>query len=81
MPLETLVKKFSHVRFEPEGMPKNPHIPFAKSVIDYVARELGIEFIPGYKEKMSPTARFDDSFEDQNPSSTVIEKNPLSTQP
>ncbi|ADE54005.1 vitamin B12-dependent ribonucleotide reductase [Coraliomargarita akajimensis] len=74
VPLETLVKKFSHVRFEPEGMTKNPHIPFAKSVIDYVARELGMEFIPGYKEKMSPAAQFDDSFEDKNPSATSIEK-------
>ena len=46
---------------------KNPHIPFAKSVIDYVARELGMEFIPGYKEKMSPAAQFDDSFEDKTP--------------
>jgi len=74
VPLETLVKKFSHVRFEPEGMTKNPHIPFAKSVIDYVARELGMEFIPGYKEKMSPAAQFDDSFEDQHPNSSTIEK-------
>ena len=74
VPLETLVKKFSHVRFEPEGMTKNPHIPFAKSVIDYVARELGMEFIPGYKEKMSPAAQTDDSFEDKNPSAATIEK-------
>jgi len=76
VPLETLVKKFSHVRFEPEGMTKNPHIPFAKSVIDYVARELGMEFIPGYKEKMSPLAQ-EDSFEGQHPSSTVIPKEEL----
>ncbi|MDQ8193789.1 vitamin B12-dependent ribonucleotide reductase [Coraliomargarita sp. SDUM461004] len=74
VPLETLVKKFSHVRFEPEGMTKNPHIPFAKSVIDYVARELGMEFIPGYKERMSPALQEDDAFEDKNPSSTVIPK-------
>jgi ribonucleoside-diphosphate reductase alpha chain len=74
VPLETLVKKFSHIRFEPEGMTKNPHIPFAKSVIDYVARELGMEFIPGYKEKMSPAAQFDDSFEDNNPNSTTIQR-------
>ncbi len=74
VPLETLVKKFSHVRFEPEGMTKNPHIPFAKSVIDYVARQLGMEFIPGYKEKMSPAIQDDDSFEDRNPNATTIER-------
>ncbi len=82
VPLDTLVKKFSHVRFEPEGMTKNPHIPFAKSVIDYVARELGMEFVPGYKEKMSPkviaeldASRSDENaFEDQHPNSTTIER-------
>ena len=72
VPLDTLVKKFSHVRFEPEGLTKNPHIPFAKSVIDYVARHLGMEFITGYKEKMSPLAQDDDAFEDQNPGSSSI---------
>jgi ribonucleoside-diphosphate reductase alpha chain len=74
VPLETLVKKFSHIRFEPEGMTKNPHIPFAKSVIDYVARELGMEFIPGYKEKMSPLAQMDDAFEDRLTSRSAINK-------
>lgn len=74
VPLETLVKKFSHVRFEPEGMTKNKHIPFAKSVIDYVARELGMEFIPGYKEKMSPTVQFEQNLVDNNCSSTTIKK-------
>jgi ribonucleoside-diphosphate reductase alpha chain len=74
VPLETLVKKFSHVRFEPEGMTKNKHIPFAKSVIDYVARELGMEFIPGYKEKMSPAAQMDDALEDRLRDSTTIPK-------
>jgi ribonucleoside-diphosphate reductase alpha chain len=73
VPLETLVKKFSHIRFEPEGMTKNPHIPFAKSVIDYVARELGMEFIPGYKAEMSPAAQ-DDAFEDQHPNSATFER-------
>lgn len=74
VPLETLVKKFSHVRFEPEGMTKNPHIPFAKSVVDYVARLLGMEFIPGYKEKMSPLAQMDDAFEDNHRGSTTLPK-------
>jgi ribonucleoside-diphosphate reductase alpha chain len=55
-------------------MTKNPHVSFAESVIDYVARELGMEFIPGYKEKMSPLAQSDDAFEDRNPSSTMINK-------
>lgn len=74
VPLETLVKKFSHVRFEPEGMTRNPHIPFAKSVVDYVARLLGMEFIPGYKERMSPALQSEGGFEDQHPGSASIPK-------
>ncbi|MDA0347031.1 MAG: vitamin B12-dependent ribonucleotide reductase [Verrucomicrobia bacterium] len=57
VPLETLVRKFTHVRFEPEGFTPNPDIPMAKSVIDYLVRWMGMEFIPGYREKMSPKAR------------------------
>lgn len=49
VPLETLVKKFSHARFEPSGFTKNPEIRVAKSVVDYLFRWLGIQFIPGYR--------------------------------
>jgi len=54
VPLETLVKKFTHTRFEPEGLTRNRDIPMAKSVVDYLARWLGMEFISGYRERMSP---------------------------
>jgi len=74
VPLETLVKKFSHIRFEPEGMTRNPHIPMAKSVMDYVSRWLGMEFIRGYREKMSPAAPDEKALEDQAPDSVAIEK-------
>ncbi len=57
VPLETLVSKFTHVRYEPEGFTQNPDIPMAKSVIDYLVRWIGMEFISGYREKMSPIAR------------------------
>ncbi len=80
VPLETLVKKFSHVRFEPEGMTRNAHIPFAKSVVDYVARLLGMEFIPGYKERMSPALQSEGGFEDQHPGSSTIPKEEEDTQ-
>jgi hypothetical protein len=42
--LESLVAKFAHVRFEPSGYTKNPEIPIAKSIIDYVFRWLASEF-------------------------------------
>jgi ribonucleoside-diphosphate reductase alpha chain len=47
VPLEVLVQKFSHVRFEPSGFTKNPEIPMAKSLIDYIFRFLGARYLSG----------------------------------
>ena len=74
VPLETLVKKFSHIRFEPEGMTRNRDIPMAKSVMDYLARWLGMEYIRGYRQKMSPAAQAESGLEDIAPNSVAIEK-------
>ncbi len=54
VPLESLVRKFTHQRFEPAGMTTNRDIPFAKSLVDYIFRWLGIEFIDGYREANAP---------------------------
>lgn len=54
VPLEALVKKFAHQRFEPSGFTKNPDIRNASSIIDYVFRWMAIQFIPGYREANSP---------------------------
>ena len=45
VPLEVLVNKFCYMRFDPEGMTKNPEIPFAKSMPDYIMRWLASRFI------------------------------------
>jgi ribonucleoside-diphosphate reductase alpha chain len=45
VPLEALVEKFSHVRFEPSGFTKNPEIPYAKSLTDYIFRYLASKFL------------------------------------
>jgi ribonucleoside-diphosphate reductase alpha chain len=50
VPLEVYVNKFSHTRFEPWGYSKNPDIPVAKSLVDYIFRWMGMEFLPGYRE-------------------------------
>jgi len=47
VPLEALVEKFSHVRYEPSGFTKNPQIPFAKSITDYIVRWLASKFLSG----------------------------------
>ena len=54
VPLEVFVNKFAHSRFEPAGFTKNPDIPIAKSIADYIFRWLGMEFIPGYREANAP---------------------------
>jgi ribonucleoside-diphosphate reductase alpha chain len=53
VPLDALVKKFAHVRFEPSGFTKNPEIRNAASITDYVFRWLGFQFVPGYREEHS----------------------------
>ncbi len=50
VPLEALLRKFAHQRFEPSGFTKNPEIRNAASIIDYVFRWLALNFIPGYRE-------------------------------
>src|SRR5205814_7169101 len=50
VPLEALVRKFAHQRFEPSGYTKNPDIRNASSIIDYVFRWMATQFIHGYRE-------------------------------
>jgi len=45
VPLQALVDKFSHTRFEPSGFTNNREIPIAKSVMDYVFRYLGNRYL------------------------------------
>jgi ribonucleoside-diphosphate reductase alpha chain len=54
VPLEALVRKFAHVRFEPSGFTKNPEIRSAASITDYVFRWMAFQFVPGYREEHSP---------------------------
>jgi ribonucleoside-diphosphate reductase alpha chain len=51
VPLQDLVDKFSHVRFEPSGMTRNPDVRFAKSIVDYIFRWMATKFL-------SPDAQF-----------------------
>ena len=51
VPLQALVDKFSHARFEPAGLTKNPDVRIAKSIVDYVFRWMATKFL-------SPEAQF-----------------------
>jgi ribonucleoside-diphosphate reductase alpha chain len=54
VPLDALLRKFAHQRFEPSGFTKNPEIRNASSIIDYVFRWLSLQFIPGYRDANLP---------------------------
>ena len=46
VPVEVLVSKFCHTRFEPAGMTGNRDIPMVKSIMDYIGRWLALKFLP-----------------------------------
>jgi ribonucleoside-diphosphate reductase alpha chain len=47
VPTRELIRKFSHSRFEPSGFTKNPDIPMAKSLVDYIFRWMELTFPDG----------------------------------
>ncbi|MBS3734724.1 MAG: vitamin B12-dependent ribonucleotide reductase [Phycisphaerae bacterium] len=78
VPPAALVKKFTHQRFEPNGMTTNREIPFAKSIVDYVFRWLGLTFIDEYRKANLP-AGASDSSSMQSTSETVTDDGPSET--
>lgn len=44
MPVEDLVEKFSHFRFEPAGFTETEGLRHADSIVDYIARWIGMRF-------------------------------------
>jgi ribonucleoside-diphosphate reductase alpha chain len=61
VPLEALVKKFSHMRFEPSGVTTNPEVRVAKSLVDYIFRWLASQFLDAQSQEqlgvMTPAVR------------------------
>jgi len=57
VPLKVLVNKFTHTRFEPAGITTNQEIRFAKSVVDYIFRWLGLKFLPKEEQDALGLAR------------------------
>ena len=45
VPLQDMVQKFSHMRFEPAGLTENGEIPVAQSIVDYLFRWLASQFL------------------------------------
>jgi len=55
VPLQTLVDKFAHTRFEPSGITNNPDIRIAKSIMDYIFRWLGLKFLDRVPDNGEPS--------------------------
>jgi len=70
VPLQDLVDKFSHVRFEPSGMTRNPDVRFAKSIVDYIFRWLAAKFL-------SPEAQFRAGVNNRDEVASTPEQLPL----
>ena len=51
VPLQVLVEKFTHTRFEPSGFTNNPQVPYAKSIMDYIFRYLASRFLSAEEAK------------------------------
>ena len=46
VPLETYVKKFVNMRFDPAGMTDDPDVRMAQSMMDYIFRRLALDHLP-----------------------------------
>ncbi len=46
VPLETYVRKFINMRFEPAGMTDDPDVRIAQSMMDYLFRRLALDYLP-----------------------------------
>ena len=57
VPLEVLVRKFVHTRFEPAGRTNNREIPMAKSIMDYISRWLALKFLPAVADEVNSAHR------------------------
>ncbi len=79
VPLSTLIDKFSHSRFEPSGFTKNPEIPFAKSLVDYIFRWMDLMFGEGKKVKLAQP-RLSSSENESMEKSNVVESKSKETQ-
>src|SRR5437763_15466741 len=60
VPLQLLVDKFTHTRFEPSGFTKNTEIPMAKSIMDYIFKWLAIKFLPRDEQESAGVIKRDE---------------------
>jgi ribonucleoside-diphosphate reductase alpha chain len=65
VPLETFVEQFTFTRFEPHGpVQGHPNIKFATSIVDYLFRVLGVEYLERFDFAQVKPAQMPQSIED-----------------
>jgi ribonucleoside-diphosphate reductase alpha chain len=58
VPLDTFVEQFTFTRFEPQGLVEgHPNIKFSTSIVDYLFRVLGVEYLHRYDFAQVPPAK------------------------
>ncbi len=73
VPLESFVQQFTFTRFEPQGIVEgHPNIKFATSIIDYVFRVVGVEYLKRYDFAQVPPV--EEQAELQNPTDVAAVK-------
>ena len=72
VPLQALVDKFSHVRFEPSGMTKNADVRFAKSIVDYIFRWMASKFLSAEAQFLAGVNNRDEAANGYTPEPAVV---------
>jgi ribonucleoside-diphosphate reductase alpha chain len=53
VPVESLISKYIDHRFEPAGMTRNPSIPMARSIVDYLAKWMATKFLSEEDQRLA----------------------------
>ncbi|MCL2823387.1 MAG: adenosylcobalamin-dependent ribonucleoside-diphosphate reductase, partial [Polyangiaceae bacterium] len=65
VPLSTYVDQFTYTRFEPQGSVEgHPNVKFATSIVDYIFRVLGVEYLERYDLAQVPPSLIMHKIED-----------------
>ena len=87
VPLDTYVEQFTFTRFEPHGpVTGHPNIKFSTSIVDYIFRVLGVEYLRRYDfAQVKPVEDESDVIEDPtnkqlSEPEPVLEAQPLTAQ-
>jgi ribonucleoside-diphosphate reductase alpha chain len=80
VPLDTFVEQFTFTRFEPHGVVGgHPNIKFATSIVDYIFRVLGVEYLQRYDFAQVKPTEAPSRIED--PMTPIVEGPPESLPP